>query len=68
MILTAAGAAIWLVILLLPWRPWSIRETLDATLGEPAPALSDLTVLIPARNEASVIGEVLAALDAQGSN
>ena len=68
MILTAAGAAIWLVILLLPWRPWSIRETLDATLGEPAPDLSDLTVLIPARNEASVIGEVLAALDAQGSN
>ena len=24
------GAAIWLVILLLPWRPWSMREALDA--------------------------------------
>ncbi len=68
LILTAAGAAIWLVILLLPWRPWSTRETLDATRSEPAPDLSDLTVLIPARNEASVIGEVLAALAAQGSN
>jgi hopene-associated glycosyltransferase HpnB len=67
-VLTAAGAAIWLIILLLPWRPWSTRETLDATPGEPAPDLSDLTVLIPARNEAEVIGEVLSALDTQGSN
>ena len=68
LILTAAGAAIWLVILFLPWRPWSTRETLDATPGEPAPDLSDLTVLIPARNEAGVIGEVLAALAVQGPN
>ena len=68
LLLTAAGTAIWLVILLLPWRPWSTRETLDATPGEPAPDLSDLTVLIPARNEASVIGEVLAALPTQGAN
>jgi hopene-associated glycosyltransferase HpnB len=38
LILAAAGAAIWLIILLLPWRSWSTRESLDAVPGGPAPA------------------------------
>ena len=58
---------IWLVILILPWRPWSIRESLDA---DPSYIhdLSDITVLIPARNEAEVIGEALHALLEQDKN
>ena len=66
--LAAAGAAIWLCILVLPWQPWRVRERL-----EPEPAgdaaetgLADVTVLIPARDEAAVIGDTLAALGRQG--
>ena len=29
----AIGAFIWLAILLLPWRPWSTRESLDSSGG-----------------------------------
>ena len=28
--LTAPGAIMWVGLLLLPWRPWSTRERLDA--------------------------------------
>lgn len=59
------GAVIWIAVLLLPWRPWSTRERLEP--GSPAspPEVSDLTVLIPARNEAASIARTLAALAAQ---
>jgi hopene-associated glycosyltransferase HpnB len=58
----APGAVIWLAVLLAPWRPWSIRECLE---GEPQlapPDPSQLTVLIPARNEARQLGATLSAL------
>ena len=60
------GLAIWSCILLLPWRPWSTRESFKA---EPAPSadLTGVTVLIPARNEAAVIGHTLDALRYQGN-
>lgn len=63
---TLTAAALWAVILVLPWRPWRTREALDADghTGEP---LNDVTVLIPARNEAAVIGATLKALAAQGT-
>ena len=66
--LAAAGAAIWLCILLLPWQPWRVRERLEPeTEDDTAPiGLEDLTVLIPARDEATVIGDTLAALGDQG--
>ncbi len=61
LILAAIALGLWLVLLLMPWQPWRCRERL-----EPEPATStllpDFTVLIPARNEAAVIGETLAAL------
>jgi len=60
------GAAIWLTILLLPWRPWSTREVLDASSPSAEEDLSDITVLIPARNEAETIKATLPALTAQG--
>ncbi len=60
------GLFIWLAILLLPWRPWATTETLDAG-PEPADVdLSDITVLIPARNEADSIAQTLTALKQQG--
>lgn len=61
----AVPAAMWLGLLLAPWRPWSTREHLEA---EPLAAvrLDDVTVLIPARNEAEVIGASLRALQRQG--
>ena len=58
----------WLVMLLLPWQPWRNRETL--TVANPAinADLSDIGVIIPARNEASQISRTLAALAEQGEN
>lgn len=58
-------AVMWLGLLLVPWRPWSTREHLEA---DPSASvrLDDITVLIPARNEADVIGTTLRALQAQG--
>jgi hopene-associated glycosyltransferase HpnB len=57
--------AAWIGVLLLPWRPWSTRERLEA---DPAvdDDLGDVGVVIPARNEAAVIERTLAALAAQG--
>ena len=64
----AAGAAIWLCILVLPWQPWRVGERLEPENADGAAriTLEDVTVLIPARNEATVIGETLTALDRQG--
>ncbi len=59
------GLIIWLGIILLPWRPWSTRENLDAEPGADAD-LSKVTVLIPARDEAEVISETLSSLVNQG--
>ena len=66
--LAAAGAAIWLCILVLPWQPWRVRERLEPeSAGDGAETgLADVTVLIPARDEAAVVGDTLAALGRQG--
>ncbi len=59
------ACVIWAGILILPWRPWSTAESLDAT-GPIEDDLDDVTVLIPARNEADVIGSTLQGLVRQG--
>ena len=63
--LAAAATVLWLSVVMLPWRPWSTRERL-----EPAPdsgaSLQTITVLVPARNEASCIAGTLTALALQG--
>lgn len=65
--LALPAAGMWFGLLLAPWRPWSTRERLEPSAAEAAAAeLSDVTVLIPARNEAGVIRRTLAALQAQG--
>jgi len=63
--LASIGALIWLAILLLPWRPWDTREVLDCTSSPLDADLSDITVLIPARNEAHVIATTLSSLRTQ---
>ncbi|WP_397448020.1 glycosyltransferase [Pseudomonas sp. NA-150] len=58
----------WGAVLLAPWRPWSTRERLDVESPSiEGVDLSDITVLIPARNEAEVIGTTLHALRQQGN-
>lgn len=55
----------WLGILIVPWRPWSTREQLDAQAAHDKEDLSDITVLIPARNEADTIGRCIISLREQ---
>lgn len=69
--LAIASALLWLATLLAPWRPWSTRERLEVPEAQDTPAesfdLSDVCVLIPARNEEDQIAETLDALNAQGN-
>jgi len=60
------AAFLWLVILLLPWQPWRNNEVLPLPSTAEPGDLSDTTVVIPARDEAQVIGQTLAALVGQG--
>ncbi|TAN03247.1 MAG: glycosyltransferase [Rhodanobacteraceae bacterium] len=61
LILAAASLACWAGVLLAPWGAWLCREKLEADTM-PARPRDDFTVLIPARDEAAVIGETLRAL------
>lgn len=69
--LAAAAAVLWTAILLAPWRAWSTREQLDgSSVGSAGDATTDcsgVTALIPARDEAAVIGNTITALRAQGA-
>ncbi|MCC5885039.1 MAG: glycosyltransferase [Gammaproteobacteria bacterium] len=66
--LAGASALCWLAVLLLPWQPWRLRERLTLAAPDPSTslALADVRVLIPARNEAALLGGTLAAVLAQG--
>jgi hopene-associated glycosyltransferase HpnB len=66
--LALPGAVMWLALLVLPWRPWLIGETLDCEQPLNDFDLSDVTVLIPARNEVETLPVTLAALARQGVN
>ncbi|HLP80632.1 MAG TPA: glycosyltransferase [Nitrosomonas sp.] len=66
------GALSWWSIIFLPWRPWSTREKLEIhekvkDFSDLQRSLSDITVLIPARNESAYIGRTLQAIHNQGS-
>lgn len=66
--LSFVAMLIWAGVLLVPWRPWSTRERLeaDAEAAGDDDDLSDVAVLVPARNEAVRIADTLLALKAQG--
>lgn len=68
MVLTVVSAAAllgWAAILLLPSRPWSVRERFEPAAAG-ASDLGKVAVLIPARNEARYIETTLEALARQG--
>jgi hopene-associated glycosyltransferase HpnB len=65
--LVVAGSLLWVALILVPWRPWSTRERLESADDLAAGGLSDVTVLVPARNEATVIERTLLALSTQGT-
>lgn len=64
---SAIATGVWSIVLLLPWRPWSTREQLESE-GHLHYELSDVSVLIPARNEASEIPQTFQSLQTQGRN
>ncbi|MCE7917130.1 MAG: glycosyltransferase, partial [Nitrosomonas sp. PRO5] len=67
MYLSLAGMLCWWAILLAPWRAWSTREQLEPSSSpEAKQSFDDVTVLIPARNEAQFIDQTLNRLQAQG--
>jgi len=67
MYLSLAGMLCWWAILLAPWRAWSTREQLEPSPHpEAKQSFDDVTVLIPARNEAQFIDQTLDRLQAQG--
>jgi hopene-associated glycosyltransferase HpnB len=61
LILAAIALACWIGVLIAPWGAWLCRERMEADPDPPLPR-NDFTVLIPARNEAQVIGEIVRAL------
>jgi hopene-associated glycosyltransferase HpnB len=65
LVASALALLAWLGVLLAPHQPHRLRERLEAD-SDAAADLSAVAVLIPARDEADVIGRTLAALAAQG--
>lgn len=64
--LSLFGVVCWCLLILLPWRPWSVREKIETQgIVDSAGTLSDITVLIPARNEGPYIQHTLNGLRAQ---
>jgi hopene-associated glycosyltransferase HpnB len=65
--LVALSTLSWVVFALIPWRPWSNREVFDAMDdGDGEAVLEQITVVIPARNEAEVIQQTLRSIIEQG--
>src|SRR5262249_9799873 len=60
------GALLWSAILMLPWAPWRTREVLESSEQRTAADLSEIAVLIPARNEAQTLPVTLGAPARQG--
>ena len=67
LVLVGSGFALlaWLCVLVAPHQPHRVRERLEADPGQPDD-LGSVTALIPARDEAALIGRTIAALTLQG--
>ncbi len=63
---TILAALFWLILLLLPWRPWSSKETLFLAT-ENSTEIANVSALIPARDESHYIASTLNALSKQGN-
>lgn len=67
--LSVLGVLCWWSLILLPWRPWSILEKVETQGGiDSNKTLSDITVIIPARNEGPYIRHTLDGVRAQSEN
>lgn len=69
--LSVFGTLCWWLLVLLPWRPWNTREKIEISVHNKAifsEDLSNITVLIPARNEGPYIRHTLRGVRAQGEN
>jgi hopene-associated glycosyltransferase HpnB len=65
--LVALSTLSWVIFALMPWRSWSNREVLDAMdTGDGEEVLREITIVIPARNEAEVIQPTLHSIIEQG--
>ncbi|WP_297325529.1 glycosyltransferase [Nitrosomonas sp.] len=65
--LSIFGVLCWWSLILFPWCPWSTREKVEVGVSENSDTLlSDITVLIPARNEGPYIQHTLNGVKAQG--
>ena len=64
------SAIFWLGAILQPWMPWLASQVLEheSPISPGAYDLDDVTVVIPARNEAAIIQRTLQALASQGQN
>jgi len=63
------GALCWWSLILLPWRPWSTREKIETgVVASSNETLSNITVLIPARNEGPYIQHTLNRVRTQGED
>lgn len=58
---------LWALLLIQPWQSWRCRERLEVDTDNASPPLDDITVLIPARNESTVLESTLSALKDQDS-
>jgi hopene-associated glycosyltransferase HpnB len=65
LVCSAVALLAWLCVLVAPHQPHRLRERLEADPAAPDD-LSAVAVLIPARDEADVIGRTVAALATQG--
>lgn len=65
--LIVVSLALWVSMLLLPWRPWSTREHIECRVSPRHPEIPLVSVLIPARDEAESVARTLRAVDAQGA-
>ena len=60
---TTLGLSIWVIILFLPFQSYRVNEFLETEITKEN--LDEVTVLIPARNEAETIKKTLVSLKAQ---
>ena len=65
--LAIVGVICWWGLVFVPWRPWGTEEQIEATPQINNVTLDNITVLIPARDEAPLIQQTLSALNKQGS-
>lgn len=64
--LSALTFLIWGITFLLLWQPWRVREVLELETEDKTYELHDVTIVIPARDEAEVIAVTLESLKNQG--